>query len=462
MEATEAVATGPVPQLCNELERRMQAARDVLNNGFHLIAVLPGSKKPFAGESWKYDSRNDESAMQRWNEGIAANPAIDLAKSNLTVLDIDAGICNLEHAQRFVKLLGVPETMTVKTMRGWHFYFSGSRELPEAEYTNENISGDLKNHGYVLAAGALHPDGKEYEAVNPGVRPAPLPDVLRNYSAEKKTRKTKAPKVAKIPLPRPAQTEPEYTDRKVWKNSRHEYLSTQAYYLRKMGCEVESILAAIKDICRNRCEDAESYIKYNERKLQGIAEYACRLPIGRIRMPGSPKPVSKLWALLIEHCPVHTPVPVQKLKLDVPGFVDIPHSTLQSARKSLGIASYKEKGVQLWVRQGVHKDSSSLDTDSYSGVHKGVRQTSKLGHTHVDTQVCLAHTLTPMAVVRTQCGHVDISVATTNPAEPPQRDRSAYWRDQKRKQRARLREAKQVAGNTPTTIHQEVANDLLN
>src|SRR5206468_2971006 len=143
------------------------------------------------------------------------------------------------------KTFGVSETMMVKTSHGYHFYFVGSRELPDAKYKRDDISGDLKNHGYVLAAGALHPEGKEYELLNLGVPPAPLPDVLKNYTAEKKPKKVREPHKTSAITPSTL-PQPEYTDRKVWPGSRHDYLRRQACYLRKMGCEVDGITAALK------------------------------------------------------------------------------------------------------------------------------------------------------------------------------------------------------------------------
>src|SRR5437660_1672054 len=104
METTEAtMVEASVPPIANDLERRTQAARAVLNNGYFLIALAPGSKHPFANTHWDRDSRNDELVMQKWNEGIPANPGIDLRKSNLTVLDIDQGLFNTEHAMQFIK-----------------------------------------------------------------------------------------------------------------------------------------------------------------------------------------------------------------------------------------------------------------------------------------------------------------------------------------------------------------------
>ena len=85
-----------------------------------------------------------------WLNGSASNPAIALEQSGLTVLDIDTGLGSTEQALDFAKRILLIDTMIVKSYRGYHFYFIGSRET-NAKYKNGNVQGDLKSNGYVLS-----------------------------------------------------------------------------------------------------------------------------------------------------------------------------------------------------------------------------------------------------------------------------------------------------------------------
>jgi hypothetical protein len=339
-------------------EQNQAAAQHVLDHGWWVFAMPFGGKAPFRDSHGFKDARNDVTALLPWSEGELRNPAIDLERSNLTVLDIDSGIHDVEHAMRFLKLLGVATTFIVQSARGFHFYFSGLIEK-NAKYVNGNISGDLKCHGYVLAEGALHSSGKPYVCIS-DVPPAPLPKCLLEYKADKKKREPRAPKQSTEPTetvvyPQRVYTEPTYTTEKVRAGRRYLTLQREAAYLRKRGADYAYILAAITGFCIGRCEDGAAYATPG--KMEGIARYACNIPIGKIRIPASPKPELPLRTWLREHLPVTQPVALHTLKMADGWKGDTHDKAHRIARKSLFIISYKIGVTQFWERC-----SSSLDT----------------------------------------------------------------------------------------------------
>lgn len=335
----------------DDLEKTTAAARQVLSNGWYLFPCVPKDKSPYKGSNGKDGARNNASAMQKWVDGEAANPAIALKASGLVVLDIDSGIVTTEHALDFAKrVLGV-ETMVVKTTRGFHFYFSGSRELLETKYKNGNVSGDIKCNGHVMAAGAIHPSGGTYEVVNPNVLPAPLPKALRDYTTEKKPKKVPAKKTSSsgIEYEKSVFTEPTYTDRKIPAGRRYEFLFGKAKTLRRMGCEVAGVLAALKDICITRCEGGEAYVRLKDEKLRSLAEFACNIPLWPVRLAASPRPEPEMQCRIREAMStMSTKVPVTSVGLPLVDINAVPRQTLERYLKALGIKSYKQDGVQYW------------------------------------------------------------------------------------------------------------------
>jgi hypothetical protein len=327
-----------------------KAARKVIERGWYLIHCEPSAKTP--SYSWNVEATNDESALKVWLDGTAYNPAVYLKKSNLTVLDIDSGLTDDAQALRFATIVLNTETMIVRSGKGYHFYFSGSRELLDTKYTNGAVSGDLKHNGYMLAEGAFYRStGYYYQCINPSISIAPLPKVLMNYGAEKKVKEKKAP----VPISAPAKytfTEPTVMTRKVWANSRHEYLNKRAYLLRiRDGGGVEGITAMLMDICARYCEDGEAYAQQNAGKIRGIAEYNMKYPVSPLYESKGPKPEPAWWSTLRNALPVDTPVPYKSLRC-MESLVNIATSMLYGARNPLDITSCKLGSVTCWIRKG--------------------------------------------------------------------------------------------------------------
>jgi hypothetical protein len=111
------------------------------------------------------------------NAGICCGPA-----SGLIVLDVD-------DSQSFSGLnLTVPETFTVKTAKGFHYYFRypdngnyGCKALKHPVYKKHSVFDIRGNGGQVVAPGSIHPETDAIYEIKKNVPVAPSPDWLINY-----------------------------------------------------------------------------------------------------------------------------------------------------------------------------------------------------------------------------------------------------------------------------------------
>jgi hypothetical protein len=175
-----------------ELDEMLRAARRVLERGWYVFGCAYKKKIPYRGTNGHNDalnSGNAAEALQIWtnptNSKRPRNPAINLSKSGLVVVDVDYGFEDLTDSEVITKAesLGLPQTYTVRsgsTKGGAHFYYAGS--IPKnVPFKNINgLSGDLKYNGFVIAEGGMHQSGNRYRLIN-DVPVAPLPDMWRDY-----------------------------------------------------------------------------------------------------------------------------------------------------------------------------------------------------------------------------------------------------------------------------------------
>ena len=133
--------------------------KDLNQFGFSVFVLPRGRKTPII--SWKeFQSRKPTAQELADWDGAEVNAAVVTGRiSNLVVLDIDS-----VEAQKLVDGWKLPETPTVKTANGRHYYFSH----PDCEVRNGvNIAGvklDVRGEGgYVVAPGSQHPNGAFYE-----------------------------------------------------------------------------------------------------------------------------------------------------------------------------------------------------------------------------------------------------------------------------------------------------------
>jgi hypothetical protein len=146
--------------------------------GWHKPAFpCDGKRGKHPACSWARDSTTDQKAITRMLSGALRNTAIDTRKSGLLVVDEDRHGAFTEYAASISET--VPETFTVSTAKGRHFYFR------QSERAHGNSPGaladwdcDVRGAGYVVAPGSVHETGVIYTAVNPGVPAAAMPGWL--------------------------------------------------------------------------------------------------------------------------------------------------------------------------------------------------------------------------------------------------------------------------------------------
>ena len=161
--------------------------------------VKETDKAPCSGVMWREQSTNSAVMIRAWWSWMpAAIPAIDLAKSNLIVIDLDRrpdGPDGVNHFRELARAHGdaldnMPVVAT--SSGGFHVYYRQPAGLALG-----NAEGALKGKGinvrgkggYVIAPGALRSDGRGWrpESKTPDLVTAfaasnipPLPDWLRN------------------------------------------------------------------------------------------------------------------------------------------------------------------------------------------------------------------------------------------------------------------------------------------
>ncbi len=139
--------------------------------GFSVFPLQPRGKKPIS--SWKHYQTEHANLAQcaewdkacRYNIGIATGGI-----SDCFVLDIDGEQGHETLAKLTAQYGELPETPTVKTGRGLHYYFQYPRYHIVRNLAGKDAHGvpmpgiDLRaDGGYVVAPPSIHPNGKPYE-----------------------------------------------------------------------------------------------------------------------------------------------------------------------------------------------------------------------------------------------------------------------------------------------------------
>lgn len=139
-------------------------------------------KHPYG--AWGRKASNDPKALRRYFGGEPRNIIVACKPSRLLVVDEDVAGAFLAYAVS--KGETIPETFTVPTSRGAHYYF----RPPEGVQLG-NATGDLKGHGidvrgpdggqyggYVIGPGSTHQSGHVYMPADMDAPILPAPDWL--------------------------------------------------------------------------------------------------------------------------------------------------------------------------------------------------------------------------------------------------------------------------------------------
>ncbi|MFC1738565.1 bifunctional DNA primase/polymerase [Planctomycetota bacterium] len=150
--------------MSNENKTILQWALEYHKQGWCVIPIKTGTKKP-ALNSWKkYQTEQpDERLLRKWfsdnNKSIAV--VLGPASNDLVCRDFDT----MAEYEQWVK--GYPDLAgklpTVKTSTGMHVYFEA-----DVQGIKHISNGELRGKGgYCLLPPSIHPDGPQYEWVNP-------------------------------------------------------------------------------------------------------------------------------------------------------------------------------------------------------------------------------------------------------------------------------------------------------
>lgn len=248
------------PKIVAELKA---AVEDALARGFAVLTCEPRDKSPYS--KWSphavnSSTRKPEEALAAWNAGEEANYGVGCGPSNITVVDVDHGINNLEEFEAWRTKHGFPETFTVISGRdgfGAHMYYSGA--VPTCGFDIDGVTGELKGiGGYVVGPGSIHPSGKKYAILNQNISVAPLPEGLVTFAKSKtKSKLEYTPKAQGGSL--------------IAAGNRWIHLQSKAGTFRNAGLDEEGIYQALKNFAENNCEDGANY---PDEKIRALAAAA--------------------------------------------------------------------------------------------------------------------------------------------------------------------------------------------
>ena len=242
-------------------------AEDAISRGFSIITLEPQAKTPwnkYSPNACNSGDRNPETALRAWKEKQPANPGVSCGMSNLAVLDVDHGIESVEEFESWCKEFNIPRSFTVVSGRkgfGCHVYFTGA--VKSCSFTLGKATGEIKSlGGYVVYAGAVHPDtGNQYKILH-DVDLIPLPAGLETMAKDKgKTpldiNKTMAENGGKIPG-----------------GARNAHWTSLAGKLLNMGFDEEGIYESLIRVSKLHFDDGENYAVENDAKARDIAHRA--------------------------------------------------------------------------------------------------------------------------------------------------------------------------------------------
>lgn len=213
-------------------------AIDAHTRGFAIFPCRPKAKQPATMNGVKDATKDIEKIKAWWEENPDYNIGVALGPSNLTVLDMDTGIADLDAAREWVRRNQLPNTFTVRTGRrtsfGLQLYFSGT--VQNRPYDHDGVSGEIRSSGYyVVGPGSIHPDSSEPYVILADRKLAPVPDLVNRLS--------------RFVLPRPQGKSQE----KVTPSCRHYYFVERGRELYFAGLTGEGLHAALKWLYENRC-----------------------------------------------------------------------------------------------------------------------------------------------------------------------------------------------------------------
>lgn len=151
-----------------------QAALDYAADGWAVLPIVPGDKKPACVNGLKDATTDPDEIHQAWGAepDMGIGIACGAASHGLCIIDFDVheekGIDGLDSLREWEKEHGdLPETVTaISGSGGYHMYYRVSDTVKPS--VNGEIGVDIRADGsYIIAPPTLHPSGGRYEWENP-------------------------------------------------------------------------------------------------------------------------------------------------------------------------------------------------------------------------------------------------------------------------------------------------------
>jgi len=211
------------------------------------VIPIPPLQKGTVLKDWPNLATTDLEQIEKWNEENPHFNAGAVAKLD-GFLMLDCDVPGLQ--QKIEKSTGqvFPETFSVRSTKGLHFYFKHtavSREMKkniQLKDNQGNVLGDVKvNNGYVVAPGSTHPSGKPYELVN-DAEIAEAPEWLVAWIKKQQRQSEKVNKQFHV------------GEHKVKEGGRDNFLFDEACKLRNSGQSKEDALINLLGINQDRCD----------------------------------------------------------------------------------------------------------------------------------------------------------------------------------------------------------------
>lgn len=136
----------------------LERARDYVRRGFSVIPLGVGSKRPTV--EWKeFQSRRPtDEELVAWFSSPANLGIVTGSISGVDVIDVDS-----DDALRHAAKLGLGTVPTVKTSKGWHFYYTHEPGVGNFQQRDDLPGIDLRAEGgYVVAPPSIHESGASY------------------------------------------------------------------------------------------------------------------------------------------------------------------------------------------------------------------------------------------------------------------------------------------------------------
>jgi hypothetical protein len=225
--------TGFAKEKQNEPNELLNAALGYADQGWPVFPCERGGKKPLTANGFK-DATTDKNTIRAWwAKWPDANIGSPMGGDRI-VIDMDGGEADKPMVELERKYGKLPETLQVKTARGWHFYFnpSGAKIKPSAGVLGRHL--DVRGEGsYVILPPSVHANGTRYEWVD-----APMATLPEAWS--------------KL-LSSPPKPEDRPEAKKIPEGQRNQHLTSLAGSMRRRGMGEAAIEAALLKENQERC-----------------------------------------------------------------------------------------------------------------------------------------------------------------------------------------------------------------